>query len=285
MSGLTGAQVVSKKLSGERPQWPAPDQYPVEELFLYDWIFVRECWEAQPTSRPTMGRLFEQAHHAYVSTSERILNLSSELGDQSLDDTGEMLRGMNDDTDLLLPEEEENDAVDLLNALGLSGRGDKTASGNKTSTFGPIYSEGKTHSDPSLGMVGQPMPEDLNRSIIGSWTSQESVGLRSYDHRGTLVRETSESSMLRAAYKVIELLGPDTPQRYLAKVAAAAKPSYLRPNYDWSDIQFNTDGSVRAGTTTALVEWLTSHEQTGKLDTKISLPVVDHEPFGVLYPL
>ena len=63
----------------------------------------------------------------------------------------------------------------------------------------------------------------------------------------------------------MKLLGSDAPQHYLAKLTAEAKPWYLRPNYDQSEILIDPDGGVRAGTTTALVERLTAHEHGGKL--------------------
>lgn len=61
----------------------------------------------------------------------------------------------------------------------------------------------------------------------------------------------------------MKLLGSDAPQHYLAKLNADAKPWYLRPNYDQSEILIDPDGGVRAGTTTALVERLTAHEHGG----------------------
>ncbi|KAH8104489.1 ras GEF [Cristinia sonorae] len=70
---------------------------------------------------------------------------------------------------------------------------------------------------------------------------------------------SSSKSPPRAA-KLIKLLGTDAPQHYITKLNADAKPWYLRPNYDQSEILIDPDGSVRAGTTSALVERLTAHE-------------------------
>ncbi|OCH91881.1 ras GEF [Obba rivulosa] len=62
------------------------------------------------------------------------------------------------------------------------------------------------------------------------------------------------------AQKIFKLLGPDAPQHYIQKLNAEAKPWYLRPNYDQSEILMDPDGLVRAGTPAALVERLTAHE-------------------------
>ena len=78
-------------------------------------------------------------------------------------------------------------------------------------------------------------------------------------------RKASVKTHPRAAHKLMKLLGSDAPQHYLAKLTAEAKPWYLRPNYDQSEILIDPDGGVRAGTTTALVERLTAHEHGGKL--------------------
>ena len=85
MSGLTDAQVIAKKLQGGGPQWPTLNQFPVEELSLNDWLFVRDCWEARPTSRPTMDYLYKRSH-AYV------LNSIFETDDEGLGETEEVLQ-------------------------------------------------------------------------------------------------------------------------------------------------------------------------------------------------
>ncbi|KAI0667585.1 ras GEF [Trametes maxima] len=63
-----------------------------------------------------------------------------------------------------------------------------------------------------------------------------------------------------AGNKLMKILGPETPQHYISKLNADQKPWYLRPNYDQSEILIDPDGSVRAGTPSALVERLTAHE-------------------------
>ncbi|GBE84886.1 ras GEF [Sparassis crispa] len=60
--------------------------------------------------------------------------------------------------------------------------------------------------------------------------------------------------------KIIKVLGPETPQHYVDKMNADAKPWYLRPTYDQSEILVDPEGGVRAGTPSALVERLTAHE-------------------------
>ncbi|KAI0766402.1 ras GEF [Trametes elegans] len=60
--------------------------------------------------------------------------------------------------------------------------------------------------------------------------------------------------------KLMKLLGPETPRHIINKLNADQKPWYLRPNYDQSEILIDPDGSVRAGTPSALVERLTAHE-------------------------
>ena len=62
----------------------------------------------------------------------------------------------------------------------------------------------------------------------------------------------------------MKILGDDAPQHYVDKLNADAKPWYLRPNYDQSEILMDPDGGVRAGTPPALVERLTAHEHGGK---------------------
>ncbi|KAH9854744.1 ras GEF [Lenzites betulinus] len=63
-----------------------------------------------------------------------------------------------------------------------------------------------------------------------------------------------------AGNKLMKLLGPETPQDYLNRLNADQKPWYLRSNYDQAEILIDPDGSVRAGTASALVERLTAHE-------------------------
>lgn len=58
----------------------------------------------------------------------------------------------------------------------------------------------------------------------------------------------------------MKLLGPETPQDYINRMNADQKPWYLRSNYDQAEILIDPDGSVRAGTGSALVERLTAHE-------------------------
>ncbi|KAL1950628.1 hypothetical protein VTO73DRAFT_5752 [Trametes versicolor] len=63
-----------------------------------------------------------------------------------------------------------------------------------------------------------------------------------------------------AGNKLMKLLGPETPQDYINRMNADQKPWYLRSNYDQAEILIDPDGSVRAGTGSALVERLTAHE-------------------------
>ncbi len=65
-----------------------------------------------------------------------------------------------------------------------------------------------------------------------------------------------------AADKVLRILG-GAPTHIIDKLNAKTKPWYLRPNYEVSEIQIDTDGKVRAGTVPALVERLTAHEHSG----------------------
>lgn len=59
------------------------------------------------------------------------------------------------------------------------------------------------------------------------------------------------------------MLGPDVPEPYIDGLKAEAKPWYLRSDYRREDILINPDGGVRAGTLTALVERLTTHDIRG----------------------
>ena len=63
--------------------------------------------------------------------------------------------------------------------------------------------------------------------------------------------------------KLIKVLGQDAPKHYLENINADSKPWYLRLDYSPSDIMADPDGSVRAGTTKALVQKLTCHEHPG----------------------
>ena len=63
--------------------------------------------------------------------------------------------------------------------------------------------------------------------------------------------------------KLIKVLGQDAPKYYLENLNADSKPWYLRLDYSPSDIMADPDGSVRAGTTKALVQKLTCHEHPG----------------------
>ncbi|KAI0916974.1 hypothetical protein AcW2_007229 [Taiwanofungus camphoratus] len=71
---------------------------------------------------------------------------------------------------------------------------------------------------------------------------------------------SSKSPPRPAAAKIIKFFGPEAPQHYIHKLNADAKPWYLRPNYDQSEILMDPDGTVKAGTPSALVERLTAHE-------------------------
>ena len=87
-------------------------------------------------------------------------------------------------------------------------------------------------------------------------------------------RKASVKTHPRAAHKLMKLLGSDAPQHYLARLTAEAKPWYLRPSYDQSEILIDPLGGVRAGTTTALVERLTTHEHGGKLVPQFDYPQI-----------
>ena len=260
MSELTHDQVIAKKLHGEGPQWPTLNQYPVQELSIDDWRFIRNCWDPQPTSRPTMGLLYEQAHYAYVSTSQRIPNRPLEVGNQILKDIDELLQNLSDNAKLPPLEEEENDVVDLIHAFGFSGRGGKAVGITNTSTSSAIY-EDKTSSNVCPGLTECPGIEDLSKPITTTWPSQESEGLNPYGRTGI----PSHGPSVPRLHKLVALLGPEILQPRPPHLMPAAKPWYLRQDYDKSTILFDLDGSVRAGTMTALVEKLTSHEYGGKL--------------------
>ena len=77
----------------------------------------------------------------------------------------------------------------------------------------------------------------------------------------------------------MKVLCSDAPRHYVAKSIAKTKPWYLQPNYDQSEILIDPDGSVRAGTTTALVERLTAHEYGCKADF-----FSGYVPFRILVP-
>ena len=55
------------------------------------------------------------------------------------------------------------------------------------------------------------------------------------------------------------------------------QPWYLRPNYERSDILFDTDGNVTAGSKSALIERLTAHETAGAC-SRSSMDVFAHLP-------
>lgn len=63
--------------------------------------------------------------------------------------------------------------------------------------------------------------------------------------------------------KVEKFFGNEVPSFFKERSAAAGKPWYLRPVYDSADIQIDTDGTVKAGTVSGLVDRLTAHEHGG----------------------
>ena len=64
---------------------------------------------------------------------------------------------------------------------------------------------------------------------------------------------------MRRSDKVLKLTGDDDAQAFHnAKIAQAGLPWYLKPSYSTDDIKMEYDGSVRAGTLSALVERLTA---------------------------
>lgn len=65
--------------------------------------------------------------------------------------------------------------------------------------------------------------------------------------------------IMRRSDKVLKLTGDDDAQAFHnAKIAQASLPWYLKPSYSSDDIKMEYDGSVRAGTLSALVERLTA---------------------------
>lgn len=104
-------------------------------------------------------------------------------------------------------------------------------------------------------------PSDAG-TLVGRRSIADDDGLDMDDEANGLFDDeasTASKGPPRAA-KIIKLLGTDAPQHYLTQLNADSKPRYLRPNYDESQIRIDPDGSVRAGTTAALVERLTAHE-------------------------
>lgn len=66
------------------------------------------------------------------------------------------------------------------------------------------------------------------------------------------------------ATKIRQLLGEDAPERYIEIANADQKPWYLRSDHNKDEIVLNPDGGIRAGSMSALVERLTTHEYSGK---------------------
>ncbi|CAL1713340.1 unnamed protein product [Somion occarium] len=170
---------------------------------------------------------------------------------------------------------EQEDVVDM--ELAFARPGMRTMTSMETGGSSTLYQNGSQYSETSLGMSDRSRSEDPNEPVTPTWPSQDTsdagtfIGapssnddlldgqssplLDDFDEAGP----SSVKSPPRAA-KLMKLLGSDAPQHYLAKLNADAKPWYLRPNYDQSEILIDPDGGVRAGTTTALVERLTAHE-------------------------
>ncbi|THH31171.1 hypothetical protein EUX98_g3005 [Antrodiella citrinella] len=131
-----------------------------------------------------------------------------------------------------------------------------------------LYNASSQYSESSLDMS-----DGAPESMTPTWQdTAESATLLGSQHSPTaesfILDEVLEESTAgpassktppRAA-KLIKLLGNDAPQHYITKLNEDAKPWYLRPNYDQSEILIDPDGGVRAGTTSALVERLTAHE-------------------------
>ncbi|KAI5120791.1 hypothetical protein M0805_002418 [Coniferiporia weirii] len=74
----------------------------------------------------------------------------------------------------------------------------------------------------------------------------------------TTLESVRTSPTIRRSDKVLQLTGDDDAQAFHnAKVAQASLPWYLKPSYSSDEIKLEYDGSVRAGTLSALVERLT----------------------------
>ncbi|KAK7682391.1 hypothetical protein QCA50_014596 [Cerrena zonata] len=163
-----------------------------------------------------------------------------------------------------LPPTQEEDVVDLADAFARPGVRSKPSLSNASAGSTTLYENG-TRSDLSLNMSERSRSEDPNEPITPTWPHQDAAGTEYVQPSSPLFDDfddegPSVKAHPRAAHKLMKLLGAEAPQHYLAKLTAEAKPWYLRPNYDQSEILIDPDGAVRAGTTTALVERLTAHE-------------------------
>lgn len=65
------------------------------------------------------------------------------------------------------------------------------------------------------------------------------------------------------ATKIRKIFGEDAPERYIEIANADSKPWYLRSDHNKDEIVLNPDGGIRAGSMSALIERLTTHEYGG----------------------
>jgi son of sevenless-like protein len=144
----------------------------------------------------------------------------------------------------------------------IRNRGDSNAS--KAPTWGTRESQTPTmaaDAPPETPTSGpgdatSPFLDDDCKSLLASF-------LNTCSDLKTALSEDALKRRGEAAAKKLEKVLGDLPTHYFNTVTAEAKPWYLRPNYDPSEIIIDPDGGVRGGTVPALVERLTAHEHGG----------------------
>ncbi|KDQ62197.1 hypothetical protein JAAARDRAFT_76166 [Jaapia argillacea MUCL 33604] len=111
----------------------------------------------------------------------------------------------------------------------------------------------------SWSMTAQSMDTLVSPSSAGADQEIDMDDVAALDEEEAALVGSSSKSPVRGA-KLLKLLGSDAPQHYINNANVDAKPWYLRPTYNQTEIIIEPDGSVRAGSVTALVERLTAHE-------------------------
>ncbi|KZT11988.1 ras GEF [Laetiporus sulphureus 93-53] len=168
--------------------------------------------------------------------------------------------------------EDSQEVVDIELAFNSSGAMKMVNPMDRTQSSSTLCQDSAHAAGPSGGPIGRSRSGSTVDPVTPSWPTEPSES-------GTLVMPSTEdlvgsgplgdldeddsavsSKAAPRAEKLKKLLGDDAPQYTLSKLDEKSKPWYLRPNYDQSEIIMEPDGTVRAGTTSALVDRLTAHE-------------------------
>ncbi|KAI0372236.1 ras GEF [Pilatotrama ljubarskyi] len=179
--------------------------------------------------------------------------------------------------------EGDDEFVDMALAFSRPGMRTLTSTAETlgTSSSSTLYNNASQPSQSSLDMSDRSRSDSLSEPETPTWSNNDSTVDGTFVNSSSLdmgpdepldddvapyVDEEDPAIMSKspprggAGNKLMKILGPETPRDYIDRLNADQKPWYLRSTYDQSEILIDPDGSVRAGTASALVERLTAHE-------------------------